>query len=116
MNTPDTDVAPFLPLSEKDFHILFALSGGALHGYAVVRSVEDRTDGLVRLEPANLYRRIQAFLDDGLVCEVEAPAEESDDRRRRYYALTDLGSRTLAHEVARWRALVTEATQRGLAG
>ena len=116
MAAPLADISRFVPLSEKDFHILFAFAEGATHGYAVVRSVEERTDGLVRLEPANLYRRIQGFLDDGLLAEAEAPDDGREDRRRRYYTLTDLGTRVLAHEVERWRALVAEAVQRGIAG
>ena len=116
MSRDDADVAAFVPLSEKECQILFAFSGGALHGYGVVRAVEERTGGVVRLEPANLYRKIQRFVEAGLVAEAEAPAVEEDDRRRRYYELTGLGRRVLAHELGRWEALVAEAARRGLAG
>lgn len=112
----DADLSRFVPLSVKDFHILYAFSDGPAHGYAVVKAVEERTDGLVRLEPANLYRRIHGFVEDGLLQETDAPPGEDEDRRRRYYALSGLGREVLAHEVARWRSLVAEAARRGLAG
>lgn len=100
----------FLPLKPTDYQVLFVLYRGELHGYAMVKAIEDRTDGRVRLEPSNLYRRIRRLMADGLVEESEdRPVPELDDERRRYYELTDLGRRVLAAEARRMRALVSEA-------
>ena len=100
----------FLPLRPTDYQILFVLLGRDLHGYAIVKAIEDRTDGLVRLEPSNLYRRVRRLIADGLVEESdERPVPELDDERRRYYALTRLGRAVLAAEAQRMRVLVSEA-------
>lgn len=114
--SPDPD--PFLPLKPTDYQILFVLFQGRLHGYGMVKAIEDRTDGRVGLEPSNLYRRIRRLMRDGLVEESEErPAPELDDERRRYYGLTSLGRKVLVAEAERMRGLVTEAeADRLLAG
>jgi DNA-binding PadR family transcriptional regulator len=102
----------FLPLSPTDYQILFVLFRRELHGYAVVKSIAERTGGRVQLEPSNLYRRVRRLMKDGLVEESEArPTPELDDERRRYFALTDLGRAVLAAEAQRMRELVTEAEE-----
>ncbi|HSR43108.1 MAG TPA: helix-turn-helix transcriptional regulator, partial [Longimicrobiales bacterium] len=69
--------------------------------------------GHLRIEPANLYRRIRRLTADGLVEEAEErPVAASDQERRRYYRLTELGRRVVAEEAARMRALVEEAEAR----
>lgn len=100
----------YLPLKPVDYQILFVLLGRDLHGYAIVKAIEDRTAGRVSLEPSNLYRRIRRLMSDGLVEESdERPAPELDDERRRYYGLTKLGRAVLAAEAERMRKLVVEA-------
>jgi len=47
------------PLPTAAFHILLALAGEDLHGYAIMRQVEQQTDGRVRLGPATLYGSIK---------------------------------------------------------
>ena len=102
----------FLPLKPTDYQILFGLLGRDLHGYAIVKAIEDRTDGMVRLEPSNLYRRVRKLVADGLIEESdERPVAELDDERRRYYSLTRLGRAVLAAEAHRMRALVSEAEE-----
>jgi DNA-binding PadR family transcriptional regulator len=107
---PAEPLASFLPVKPIDYEILFVLFRRELHGYAMVKAISDRTDGRVRLEPSNLYRRIRRLMQDGLVEESEErPAPELDDERRRYYSLTRLGRSVLAAEARRMRALVLEA-------
>lgn len=104
------DVGIFLPLRPTDYQILFVLYRGELHGYAIVRSIAERTDGRIQLEPSNLYRRVRRLMKDGLLEESdERPAPELDDERRRYFALTDLGRAVLVADAERMRGLVTEA-------
>jgi DNA-binding PadR family transcriptional regulator len=112
-----SDPKGFLPLKPSDYQILFVLLGRDLHGYAIVKAIEDRTDGRVSLEPSNLYRRIRRLIADGLVEESDdRPVPELDDERRRYYALTRLGRAVLAAEAQRMRELVTEAEAARLLG
>lgn len=105
----------FLPLKPLDLQLLLSLAERERHGYALVQDVAERTDGLVSLEPGNLYRVIKRLLADNLVAETDRRAvPELDDERRRYYRITPLGGRVLAAEVARLEALVTSPSVRAL--
>jgi DNA-binding PadR family transcriptional regulator len=94
------------PLPAAAFQILLALAEGDLHGYAIMRQVEEQTAGKVRLGPGTLYSSIQALLEQGIIDEVrgdvtEAPPAHGD--RRRLYRLTSAGrkvARTEAEKLA----------------
>lgn len=95
-------------LPVASLHVLLALLDGEKHGYAVMRDVEELSDGAVRMGPGTLYGTIKRLLADGLIEEVtETTRRDGDDERRRYYRLTAGGERVAATEVARLRALVT---------
>lgn len=109
------DPRPFLPLKPVDLLILLALSEEEQHGYALAREIDARTDGLVALEPGNLYRVIRRLADDGLVTTSQRrPVAELDDERRRYYRITAFGQRVAALEVQRLRSLVSSPAARAL--
>ena len=104
---PTTEPRSFLPLKPVDLHLLLALAEGELHGYGLVQAIARRTDGLVRLEPGNLYRVIRRLLAEGLVAEApRRAAPDLGDERRRYYRVTELGERVLAAELGRLRELL----------
>ena len=104
-----------LPLRPVDLQLLLALTSAEQHGYALVRAIEESTDGLVKLDPANLYRVIKRLLADGLVAEsARRAAADADNERRRYYRITALGQRVLAAELRRLDALVKSAAVRSL--
>jgi DNA-binding PadR family transcriptional regulator len=97
----------FLPLKPHWFHVLLSLADQKQHGYGIMQEVLDRTDGKVRLWPATLYGTLKRLIEGNLIEESdERPAPESDDARRRYYRLTDLGRRVLAAESERLEDLV----------
>ena len=98
---------PLLPLRPVDLQLLLELSVREQHGYGLVQAVERATDGLVSLDPGNLYRVIKRLLADGLIAESDRRrAAESGEERRRYYGLTTLGARVLAEELMRLLALM----------
>ena len=109
------DPEDFLPLKPDLFQILLALEDGDRHGYGLIKQVAKQTDGLIRLEPSPLYRRLRRLLEDGIVSEVDhRPAPNADDERRRYYRLTALGKAILAAEAARLVKLASSARIRAL--
>jgi DNA-binding PadR family transcriptional regulator len=109
------DVRSHLPLKPLDLQLLLALAEEELHGYGLVQAVASRTDGLVTLEPGNLYRVIKRLLAEGLVAEAERrAAPDLADERRRYYQLTALGGRVRAAEIRRLEALVRSPAVRAL--
>src|SRR3954470_11991349 len=110
------DVRAHLPLKPIDLEILLALADEERHGYGLVQAIAAHTDGLVELDPGNLYRVIKRLLADGLVAEAgHRPADESGGERRRYYRITPLGGRVLAAELERLRRLVDAPETRRLA-
>ncbi len=103
------------PLSPAAFSILLALKDGEKHGYLILREVEERTQGHVRLLPGTLYNLLKRMLEDGWIEELdERPDPELDDERRRYYCLSGLGERVLNQEDHRLESLVQLARQYGL--
>src|SRR4051812_14760337 len=110
------DPRDFLPLKPLDLQLLLALTEEERHGYGLVQAVSDRTDGLITLEPGNLYRVVKRLLDDGLVSESarrDAPSTADGDeqkQRRRYYRITALGQRVVAAELVRLDQLVRSRT------
>lgn len=108
-------------LSPTDFHVLLVLAGGDLYGYAILRSVEEESGGVVSPEIGSLYRVLGRLMSNGLVAEVASANGEEESHRgrpRRYYGLTDAGREALeadarrlesALEIARARTLLPEA-------
>jgi DNA-binding PadR family transcriptional regulator len=110
------DPASFLPLPPATFHILLALAGEDLHGYAIIQDVAARTGGELKLSAGTLYRSIQRMLEQGLLVEPrERPAPELDDERRRYYRITPFGRAVAQAEAQRLTQLVRMARAAGLA-
>jgi DNA-binding PadR family transcriptional regulator len=104
-----------VPLRSVEFEVLLALAGGERHGYAILREVQERTEGTVVLEPGTLYRALRRMLAAGFVSRTE-PRRGGGDERRRYYRLTALGRRVAEAEAARLAGLVVAARARGLVG
>jgi DNA-binding PadR family transcriptional regulator len=108
MTRPDPE--SFLPLKPDTVLVLLALASRPLHGYGIIREVDERSSGSVNLQTGALYRLLRTLLNDGLVHECDRPRDaEGDDERRRYYALTALGDAVLAAEVERMARLVRAA-------
>lgn len=116
------DLSP-LPLSPLDFHVLLVLAGGTLYGYAILKAVEEESNGAVRPEIGSLYRALARLTASGLVAEASAPRSAPEvhrGRSRRYYRLTREGTSALkaealrlenAVEIARARALLAGGTR-----
>lgn len=106
-----------LPMKPADYLTLVALSEGDLHGYGLVKKIEDLSDGTLRLVPGNFYSVLQRLLGEGLLEEAEhQEAEDLDNRRRRYYSVTELGRAVAEAETARLKSLVALAESRHIAG
>lgn len=106
---------PQEPLTPAMFHVLLALAGGDLHGYAILKDVEMRTEGKLRLSTGTLYGIIKRLLADGLIVELRVrPPEEQDDERRRYYRLTNTGRQAATAEAERMDEMVAAARARNL--
>lgn len=98
------------PLPSAAFQILLSLADADLHGYGIMRQVEEQTNGRVRLGPGTLYSSIQAMLEEGLIEEVNGnSAHETGQERRRYYRLTSSGRKLARTEAERLAELLRVA-------
>ena len=115
MKVPTRRPEEFLPLTPAMFHILLALADKERHGYHIMREVDERTEGNVKLGPGTIYVSIKRMMADGLIEELdERPDPELDDERRRYYRLTDLGFRVATAEAQRLEQMVRSARAKKL--
>ncbi len=101
-------VESLTPLSAA---ILFALADGASHGYAIIREIEEITEGDMRPQTGSTYLALHRLLADGLISESSGP---DSDARRRYYRLTDLGREAARAEARRLSQLLRVASARKL--
>ncbi len=87
-------------------YLLLALLDGENHGYALMRLVDEQSQGAVRMGPGTLYGTLNRLLADGLIIETTDDSERSGNERRRYYRLTSDGDRVARVELDRLRTLV----------
>ena len=84
-----------------DVLILKTLSWGPLHGYAVVRWIAQRTEDALRIEEGALYPALHRMEQKGWI-EAEWGVSENN-RRAKFYRLTDEGRRQLNAESESWQ-------------
>jgi DNA-binding PadR family transcriptional regulator len=94
-------------MTEQAYLVLVTLADGPRHGYGIVRSVGDLSDGVVRLGPGTLYGLLDRLCDAGYV----APDRDEvvNGRLRRYYRITDSGSGAALAETERLAGLARRA-------
>jgi DNA-binding PadR family transcriptional regulator len=98
------------PLPSAAFQILLALVDEDLHGYGIMRQVEDQTESRVRLGPGTLYSSIRTLLEARLIEEVDVGADAKlGGERRRYYRLTAAGRKLVRSEAERLADLLRVA-------
>lgn len=105
-----TGTAPASPLSPAVFSILLSLAESDKHGYHIMKDARAPQGGGIQMGPGTLYGSLDRMMRDGLVEE----SGLSDDERRRYYRLTNLGHSVLAVELERLNAAVSSARTLGL--
>ncbi len=83
-----------------DFLILKTLSWGQMHGYAIARWIFDSSGDELQIEEGTLYPALHRMEDRGWV-EAEWGLSENN-RRAKFYQLTDMGRAELADRVVGW--------------
>ena len=102
-----TDLNQFLPLSPPSLHILIALAGEDLHGYAIMLEVARQTKDGYKLRPGTLYDNIQKLLGQKLI--ERTGRTDANDERRLYYRLTSLGRGVVAADISRLETVFRKA-------
>jgi PadR family transcriptional regulator PadR len=83
-----------------DMMILKTLTWGPRHGYQVARWIEERTGEELVIEEGSLYPALHRMERRGWVGSDWGQSE--NNRRAKYYSLTDEGRRQLKRETASW--------------
>lgn len=84
-----------------DLLLLSALGGEPAHGYELVETIRDRSDGAFDLAEGTVYPSLYRLERSRLVT---SRWQTVSGRRRRVYRLTTSGRRKLAKERSDWRA------------
>ena len=93
-------------LPAASLHVALALLDGELHGYALMRRVEELSDGAVRMGPGTLYGTLNRLVETGLIEETTDQRSRDGNERRRYYQLTGRGRLVAVEELTRLQRLV----------
>ena len=98
----------YIPMTETAFYILLCLRQ-ANHGYGVVQTVENMTDGAIRLAPGTMYGSLSKMEKDGVIRFVR------EEEKRKIYQITELGEELLRIELQRIRRLykIAEEAEHG---
>lgn|SRR5579884_1765687 len=97
------------PLSEPVLLILLTLAEHPRHGYALMKDIEEVSEGRVRLSTGTLYGAIRRLLDDGWI---ERYQQQDTSRDKQAYRLSPIGRRQLESELDRMRQLTRVAGER----
>src|SRR6266851_7149632 len=95
-------MAESVPLREPTFLVLAALGPGPLHGYGIIKAVEEMSEGRVRLRAGTLYGALERLESQGYVA-FDGEGSEGGPTRR-YYRLTEEGRKLLLEEASRLAA------------
>jgi transcriptional regulator len=86
--------------SAVELLILKTLSWGPQHGYSIARWIQQTTDDGLRLEEGSLYPALRRLVHRRLVRGQWGASE--NNRRAKYYELTERGRATLTTESSKW--------------
>ena len=91
-------------LSESTYLVLLALTKKPLHGYGIIKKIEQYSDGDIILAPGTLYGVLINLQKQKLI---ELVAAQKESRQKKTYQLTDEGYTAFKHEYQRFKKMLT---------
>jgi DNA-binding PadR family transcriptional regulator len=106
-----SEIVESLPLTETTYFILLSLAVEPSHGYRIMKDVEALSDERVSLSTGTLYGALRRLLEQGWIERIPASnvGEKTDERKRKFYQLTEKGRLVLEAEVSRLSELLQAA-------
>ncbi len=92
--------------------VLKLLQQREMYGYEMVDVLCERTEGVLDMGQSTLYPMLYNLQAKGLITSRRRQADSG--RQRKYYALTNRGSKRLAVETKQWRAVVRALASLGV--
>ncbi|KAA8666738.1 PadR family transcriptional regulator [Clostridium sp. MT-14] len=86
-------------LTDAYYYILLSLIKPK-HGYLIMKSIEEMSQGSFSIGPASLYTSIKKLLEGGLI------KLNGDSQQKKIYIITDKGIEFLKNEVRKKRKMV----------
>ncbi len=86
-----------------DLLILNTLAAGPLHGYAIAKRIQQRTDDFLVVEEGSLYPCLYRMEGKGWIASEWGRSD--NNRRAKYYSLTRAGRTQLEEETALWERM-----------
>ena len=86
-----------------DLLILRTLLLRPMHGHAIAKAIEFRSDDVLQVEQGSLYPALHRLIKRQWISVEEGASE--NNRRAKFYKLTAKGRRQLAVETTKWDAL-----------
>lgn len=83
--------------------LLAILEAGPSYGYAIVKELSERSEGILRLGEGTIYPVLYRLEEKKLISAKWSLAENG--RRRKYYRLTVKGRKALAANYQQWQML-----------
>jgi transcriptional regulator len=104
----DSDRRDLFP-GALELMILQSLRFRPMHGYALVKHIQQVSDNLLQVEEGSLYPALQRLLREGLL-DAEA-GTSAKGRPTRIYRVTDAGLRHLEQEVSSFEKMFAGITR-----
>ena len=104
MATQDERERTALLQGTLDLLILRTLVFGSEHGQGIARAIQQRSDDALLVDHGSLYPALQRLEAKGWIRAEWGLSE--NNRKARFYELTALGRKQLAHETSQWQKLV----------
>jgi PadR family transcriptional regulator, regulatory protein PadR len=103
MSTKDQQDRIELLQGTLDLLILRTLSLGPMHGHAIAKAIQFRSDEVLQVEQGSLYPALHRLIRRGWISVEEGTSE--NNRKAKFYRLTPKGRRQLALETSKWDKL-----------
>lgn len=101
----DTDKQLELLQGTLDLLILKAVSLGPLHGYGVLLRIQQISGQVLVIQQGSLYPALYRLEHQGLI--FSEWGESENNRKAKFYTLTDAGRLRLQEETADWKRLAS---------
>jgi DNA-binding PadR family transcriptional regulator len=92
------------PLSESTYLVLLALYQGPLHGYGIIKKIEEVSEGAFIIAPGTLYGVVNNLQKQKLI---ETVKEEKESRKKKTYAITEKGKEAFELEFRRFQNMLS---------
>jgi transcriptional regulator len=86
-----------------DLLILRTVALGPVHGHAIAKSIECRSQDVLQVGHGSLYPALQRLIKQGLIAGEDGASE--NNRKARFYRLTAKGRKKLFAETSKWQRL-----------